>query len=90
MKKNPSWWKITVNLKNKPNKPESKQHSDKVKVYLKYSGMAFQIVAYIIVGILLGKQLDKWVGTDRPYFTAFGAILFLLVFFVKLVKDLKQ
>ena len=52
--------------------------------------MAFQIVAYIVVGILIGKQVDKWVGTDQPYFTALGAILFLIVFFFKLVRDLSE
>jgi len=62
----------------------------KVKSYMKYSGMAFQIVAYLMVGVLLGKQLDKYFQTAKPYFTAGLAILFLGAYFVKLVADLSQ
>ncbi|MDH3650011.1 MAG: AtpZ/AtpI family protein [Saprospiraceae bacterium] len=57
---------------------------------MKYSGMAFQIAAYIIVGLFLGKQLDKYLENDRPLFAALGAILFLIAFFIKLVNDLNK
>lgn len=57
---------------------------------MKYSGMAFQMVAYIIVGILLGKQLDKYFETERPFLTALCAILFLVAYFIKLVSDLNR
>ncbi len=57
---------------------------------MKYSGMAFQMVAYIIVGILLGKQLDKYFETERPFLTALCAILFLVAYFIKLVSDLSR
>lgn len=57
---------------------------------MKYSGMAFQIVAYLLVGVLLGKQLDKYFETSKSYFTAGLAILFLGAYFVKLVADLNR
>ena len=60
------------------------------KNYMKYSGMAFQMVAYILVGILLGKQLDKYFETERPYLTALCSILFLTAYFIKLVADLNK
>ncbi len=57
---------------------------------MKYSGMAFQIAAYILVGIFLGKQLDKYFQTERPYFTALCSIIFLVAFFIKLFADLNR
>ncbi|MCB0688493.1 MAG: AtpZ/AtpI family protein [Saprospiraceae bacterium] len=57
---------------------------------MKYSGMAFQIAAYVIIGLLVGKQLDKYFETSRPFFSAFGAILFLVAYFIKLINDLKK
>ncbi len=60
------------------------------RAYMKYSGMAFQMVAYIVVGILIGKQLDKYFETSRPYFTAALAITFLIAYFIKLVIDLNK
>jgi F0F1-type ATP synthase assembly protein I len=60
------------------------------KNYMKYSGMAFQIAAYLIVGIFLGKQADKYFDTAKPYFTALGAMLFLVAFFIKLLNDIKS
>jgi F0F1-type ATP synthase assembly protein I len=60
------------------------------KTYMKYSGMAFQIAAYVLVGIFVGRQLDKYFATAKPYFTALGAILFLVAFLIKLINDLKR
>ncbi len=75
----------------KSNKRERKILDQKaVKSYMKYSGMAFQIVAYLLVGVFLGKQLDKYFETDRSYFTAGLAIVFLAAYFVKLVNDLNR
>ena len=75
------------------NKKDSKKRlldQKAAKNYMKYSGMAFQMVAYIIVGILLGKQLDKYFETERPFLTALCAILFLVAHFIKLVSDLSR
>jgi F0F1-type ATP synthase assembly protein I len=60
------------------------------KNYMKYSGMAFQIAAYVIVGILIGKQLDKYFATTRPIFTALGAVLFLVAYLIKLIADVNS
>ncbi len=60
------------------------------KNYMRYSGMAFQIVGYIIVGIFLGKQLDKYFETSKPIFTALLSVVFLIAYFVKLVADLSR
>lgn len=58
--------------------------------YLKYSGMAFQIIAYLVVGIFLGKKLDQYFQTKDPIFTALLATVFLGAFFFKLFVDLNR
>ncbi|MBX2814772.1 MAG: AtpZ/AtpI family protein [Saprospiraceae bacterium] len=71
----------------KSNDPKSKI---KDNAYLKYSGMAFQIIAYILVGIFLGDRLDKYFEMDQPVFTAILAMVFLCLFFFKLYVDLNR
>lgn len=60
------------------------------KSYLKYSGLAFQMATYVIVGLLIGKQLDKYFELERPLLTAGCMLLFLVVYFIKLFNDLNQ
>lgn len=37
--------------------------------YLKYSGMAFQMGIIILVGALLGRKLDAYFQSSKPWFT---------------------
>ena len=57
---------------------------------MKYAGMAFQFFALLAVGAWLGQQLDKAVGTARPYFTALLVVLFASGFFYRLYLDLTR
>jgi len=57
---------------------------------LKYSGMAFEMFAFIGLGLLFGSFLDKWAKTSDPYFTLGLGFLFLSAYFVRLVKDLSR
>ena len=52
---------------------------DKSKEYLRYSGLGFQMITIIVVGIFLGMGLDKWIGTEKPYFSAGFSVLFVLL-----------
>ncbi|HMY83316.1 MAG TPA: AtpZ/AtpI family protein [Saprospiraceae bacterium] len=57
--------------------------------YLKYSGMAFQLIGVIVFGYLIGNYLDD---TFRPgktkYWTAGLILLFLMAYLYKIIKDL--
>jgi F0F1-type ATP synthase assembly protein I len=59
--------------------PENKKHQnreqDGVKPYLKYSGLAFQMIGAMIIAAYLGAKLDNYFGTKNPWFT----IVLLLV-----------
>lgn len=60
----------------------------RAKSYMKYSGMAFELVALMVVAVFLGKQLDKWLDMSKPYGTAGVLVLFLVAYFVKLTYTL--
>ncbi len=68
-------------------KKESSKLPRKADAYLKYSGMAFQLVAAILIGVFIGKKLDAYFQFDRPYMTAVSALLFLLAGLYLSLKD---
>lgn len=66
-----------------------KGNSDKegMKNYVKYSGLAFQMIATVLLASALGVWLDRKFQTDKPYFTA-GLVLFGV--FVSMYFIIKQ
>jgi F0F1-type ATP synthase assembly protein I len=68
------------NLKN-PEKT-AKSLSD----YSKYSSLAFQMIAIILIGVFGGIKLDKWLKMAFPLFTvvlSFLAVLFAIYYSLK-------
>ncbi len=43
---------------------------EKLSSYMKYSGIAFQMIAIILIGFFGGMKLDKWLKPRLPVFTA--------------------
>ncbi|MBP6515572.1 MAG: AtpZ/AtpI family protein [Chitinophagales bacterium] len=43
--------------------------------FLQYSSMAFELAAYIGIGVLAGNFLDKKIGFTNPYCTAGLALI---------------
>lgn len=62
----------------------------KTNSYLKYSGLAFQLVGLLLVSIFLGKKVDQWVGTEKAYFTALLVILVFSGYMYKLYIELMK
>jgi F0F1-type ATP synthase assembly protein I len=52
-------------------------NSKTTKNYLKYSGMGFQLIAALLLGILAGNYLDKYFQNETPFATLF-CLLFML------------
>ena len=57
--------KLKAQLDNKPRN----------RGYAKYSALAFQIVATILILVYLGGKLDDYVKNVTPWFTLLGAVL---------------
>lgn len=64
-------------------KQNKKRKAGKVKAYVKYSGIAYQLFGLIAVSIFLGLKADKYFQFETKYITA-G--LTLLVFFAYMYK----
>jgi uncharacterized membrane protein len=58
--------------------------------YLKYSGMAIQLLVLLGIAAWLGQKIDKKLSTSSPYFTILLILLFMAGFFYSLVKDLNR
>ena len=71
-------------MAGKPN-PQKPDNS-----YLRYSGIGCQLAATIGVGVFLGYELDKWQKTAQPYYTIACAILFLVVGFYAMFRELMR
>jgi F0F1-type ATP synthase assembly protein I len=56
--------------------------------YAKYSGMAFQMVAIIVGGVLAGIQLDKWLKLKFPIFTLVLTLLSVFLAMYYFIKDI--
>lgn len=79
---------------DKPNLSKSKnqrpQNQKPINEYVKYSGLAFQMAALILLGYWLGGKIDKWLELSIPVFTIILILLFLSVSFYSLIKSLPK
>jgi len=71
-----------VNEQNKPNFPKKQLNS-----YVKYSGMAVQMAAIIVGGVLGGIYLDKWLALGFPLFTLVLTLLSVFLAIYYFIKD---
>lgn len=67
------------------NRPSSKRPPD---AFLRYTGMATQMVVVIVVGLLAGRWLDSHFGTAKPWFTGLITVISVFLSMYLAVKDL--
>ncbi|MGV3541432.1 MAG: AtpZ/AtpI family protein [Rufibacter sp.] len=58
-----------------PERLPKDQEDSSVKPYLKYSGLAFQMIAIMGVAAFAGRKLDAYVQNETPWWT----LIFLLI-----------
>jgi len=68
----------------KTNNQEKKQLNN----YAKYSSIAFQMLAIILIGVFGGVQLDAWLKLSFPVFTVILSLLSVSLAIYTVVKDL--
>lgn len=71
-------------------KKSGKKSSKKLIDAAKYSGLAFQLLAAIVVAVLLGSWIDKLLELEKPIFTALLIPVFLFGFIYKLYLDINK
>ncbi len=67
----------------KPSLPKKQLNS-----YAKYSGMAIQMAAIIVGGVLGGIELDKWLKLKFPIFTLVLTLLSVFLAIYYFIKDI--
>lgn len=74
----------------KREKNSSKNKKPPLYSYAKYSGIAFQMVAIILIGVFGGVKLDEYLNLNFPVFTVVFSLLsvFLAIYYV--IKDLMK
>jgi ATP synthase protein I len=56
--------------------------------YSKYTGIAFQMLAIILLGVFGGYKLDQWMKLSFPVFTVLLSLSSVVVAIYTVVKDL--
>jgi ATP synthase protein I len=72
-----------VEQQKKPELPKKQLNN-----YAKYSGMAVQMAAIIVGGVLGGIQLDKWLKLKFPIFTLVLTLLSVFLAMYYFIKDI--
>ncbi len=57
--------------------------------YFKYSALGMQIVVTIGLFVLIGRLLDNYLGTEKPWFTLSLALIASLGIIIVLIKKVK-
>lgn len=66
----------------------NKQKKKHLNNYARYSGMGFQMLAIILIGVFGGMKLDQWLGLKYPVFLVLFSILSVILAIYSAVKDL--
>ncbi|HLO61117.1 MAG TPA: AtpZ/AtpI family protein [Bacteroidales bacterium] len=70
-------------------KPKEQQKIVKgLSNYARYSGLAFQMVAIILIGVFGGIKVDKWLSLKFPVFTVILSLLGTGIALYTGIKDL--
>jgi F0F1-type ATP synthase assembly protein I len=64
------------------------KNRESLNSYVKYSGIAFQMIAIILIGVFGGMKIDKWLKTEKPVFTALLSVLAVILAIYYSIKDL--
>lgn len=74
-------------MQQPPLPPEEKRKSA-IKTVAKYSGMVFQLLGACLAGMLIGRWLDARMHLERPTWSVFLTVLFMLVALYSLYRQL--
>lgn len=66
---------------------DQKEEKNKLKAYAKYSNMAFQMIAIILIGTYGGIKLDDYLAWDIPVFSILFSLLSVIIAIYISIKD---
>ena len=65
-----------------------KQKKKALENYAKYSSIAIQMLAIILLGVFGGIKIDEWLNLQFPVFTLILSILSVILAIFYVIKDL--
>lgn len=68
-------------------KKKSNRDSDPVRSYARYTGIAIQMIAIIVIMTLAGVKLDSRRASDTPVFTVILSLLGVFAAIYTAIKD---
>lgn len=60
---------------------------ERLNSYARYSGLVFQMLAIIGIGVFGGIKIDKWLQTSFPIFTVILSFLSVILAIYYAIKD---
>lgn len=72
------------------NTPSDKQKGDHIKPYLKYSGLAFQMIGAMVLAAFAGMKLDDYFDTQNPWFTIVLLVVAVVASMVLVILSLNK
>jgi len=67
---------------------KNNQKKKHISNYGKYSSIAFQMLAIILLGVWGGVKIDEWLEMSIPVFTIILSLLSVVLAIYSVVKDL--
>lgn len=72
------------------NTPPEKSKGDNIKPYLKYSGLAFQMIGVMVLAAFAGMKLDDHFQTENPWFTIILLVVAVVASMVLVILSLNK
>ena len=72
----------------KNSNPEKKKDQSSLNDYARYSSIAFQMIAIILLGVFGGMKLDQLIKIEFPVFTVVLTILSVILSIYFVIRDL--
>lgn len=67
---------------------DKQDKKNQLKSYARYSSIAFQMLAIILLGVFGGIKLDEWLSMKFPVFTVILSFLSVILAIYYVTKDL--
>ncbi|MCJ8166137.1 AtpZ/AtpI family protein [Pontibacter sp. E15-1] len=77
-------------MDNTPDQKPKTPREDNVKPYLKYSGLAFQMIGAMVLAAFAGMKLDAHFQTRNPWFTIVLLVLAVVASMVLVILSLNK
>ena len=80
----------TTDNPKKKKKSQNSKLPDNLNQYSRYTGMAFQMIAAILLGLWIGMKIDDVMGNKTPVFAAITTLVFLLATLFLIIRSLTK